>query len=105
MAAYWNAFADAKADLMLGGHNHHYERLSPLNKSGAIDLTNGVRSAVVGIGGDYLYTERTPRVGVEKYFSDSHGVMKLTISGRSYSWEVIDTAGTTRDKAGPYTCR
>ncbi|MFI6100944.1 discoidin domain-containing protein [Lentzea sp. NPDC051213] len=105
MAPYWNAFADAKADLVLGGHNHHYERLSPLSKSGAIDQVNGMRSAVVGIGGDFLYKERTPRVGVEKYFSDSHGVMKLTLSGRSYSWEVIDTAGTVRDKAGPYNCR
>lgn len=106
IAPYWNAFVDAKADLMLGGHNHHYERLGPLNKSGVVDQVNGVRSAVVGIGGDYLYKERTNRVaGVEKYFSDSHGVMKLTISGRSYSWEVIDTAGTVRDKAGPYTCR
>jgi chitodextrinase len=105
VAAYWNAFADAKADLVLGGHNHHYERLAPLNKSGAVDQTNGMRSAVVGIGGDWLYSERTPRVGVEKYFSDSHGVMKLTLSGRSYSWEVIDTAGTVRDKAGPYSCR
>ncbi|MGW6934996.1 discoidin domain-containing protein [Lentzea sp. NPDC054927] len=105
MAPYWNAFADAKADLLLGGHNHHYERLAPLNKSGAIDQANGMRSAVVGIGGDYLYKERTPRVGVEKYFSDSHGVMKLTLSGRSYSWEVIDTAGRVRDQAGPYNCR
>ncbi|SDO94375.1 discoidin domain-containing protein [Lentzea jiangxiensis] len=105
IAPYWNAFADVKADLVLGGHNHHYERLAPLNKSGAVDQTNGMRSAVVGIGGDYLYNERTPRVGVEKYFSDSHGVMKLTISGRSYSWEVIDTAGTVRDKAGPHNCR
>ncbi|WP_332874622.1 discoidin domain-containing protein [Lentzea terrae] len=105
IAPFWNAFADAKADLMLGGHNHHYERLSPLNKSGVIDQTNGVRSAIVGIGGDYLYSERVPRQGTEKYFNDSHGVMKLTISGRSYSWEVIDTAGTVRDKAGPYTCK
>ncbi|WP_086668208.1 discoidin domain-containing protein [Lentzea kentuckyensis] len=105
MAPLWNAFADAKADVVFNGHDHHYERLAPLNKSGAIDTTNGMRAAIVGIGGDYLYDEVKPRTGVEKWFADSHGVMKLTLSGRSYSWEVIDTAGTVRDKAGPYNCR
>ncbi|WP_308102676.1 discoidin domain-containing protein [Lentzea sp. CC55] len=105
MAPLWNAFADAKADLVLSGHDHHYERLKPLGKSGAVDTTNGMRAAIVGIGGDYLYKDVTPRAGVEKWFADSHGVMKITLSGRTYSWEVIDTAGTVRDKAGPFTCR
>jgi chitodextrinase len=105
VSPYWNAFADAKADVVFNGHDHHYERFSPLSKTGAVDTVNGMRAAIVGIGGDYLYDERTPRAGVEKYFADSHGVMKLTLSGTSYSWEVIDTAGTVRDKAGPYNCR
>ena len=105
VSPYWNAFADAKADVVFNGHDHHYERFSPLSKTGAVDKVNGMRAAIVGIGGDYLYTERTPRPGVESYFNDSHGVMKLTLSGTSYSWEVIDTAGKVRDKAGPYNCR
>ena len=105
MAPLWNAFADAKADVVFNGHDHHYERLAPLNKSGAVDPANGMRAAIVGIGGDYLYDEVKPRAGVEDWFADSHGVMKLTLSGRSYSWEVIDTAGTVRDKAGPFNCR
>ncbi|MEV6244407.1 discoidin domain-containing protein [Lentzea sp. NPDC051838] len=105
MAPLWNAFADAKADVVFNGHDHHYERLKPLNKSGAIDTTNGMRAAIVGIGGDYLYDQVKPRAGVESWFANSHGVMKLTLSGRSYSWEVIDTSGTVRDKAGPYNCR
>ncbi|WP_312878129.1 discoidin domain-containing protein [Lentzea indica] len=105
MAPLWNVFADAKADLVLSGHDHHYERLKPLNKSGSIDEANGLRSAIIGIGGDYLYSNVKPRTGVENWFADSHGVVKFTLSGRSYSWEVIDTAGTVRDKAGPYNCR
>ncbi|MGI5503583.1 discoidin domain-containing protein [Lentzea sp. CA-135723] len=105
MAPLWNAFADAKADLVLNGHDHHYERLKPLNKSGSVDEANGLRSAIVGIGGDFLYDEVTPRKGVESWFADTHGVMKLTLSGRSFSWEIIDTAGKVRDKAGPFNCR
>ncbi|MEU7475074.1 discoidin domain-containing protein [Lentzea sp. NPDC042327] len=105
MSALWNVFADAKADLVLSGHDHHYERLKPLNKSGAVDEANGLRSAIIGIGGDYLYDAVKPRTGVEKWFADTHGVVKFTLSGRSYSWEVIDTAGRVRDKAGPFTCR
>ncbi|WP_371927449.1 discoidin domain-containing protein [Lentzea sp. HUAS12] len=105
MSPLWNAFADAKSDLIFNGHDHHYERLKPLSKSGSVDEANGLRAAIVGIGGDYLYQDVKPRTGVENWFADSHGVLKLTLSGRSYSWEVIDTAGKVRDKAGPYNCR
>jgi chitodextrinase len=105
MAPLWNAFADAKSDVVFNGHDHHYERLKPLGKSGSVDEAGGMRAAIVGIGGDYLYNDVKPRAGVENWFADSHGVMKLTLSGRSYSWEVIDTAGKVRDKAGPYNCR
>lgn len=105
MSPLWNAFADARSDLIFNGHDHHYERLKPLSKSGSVDEANGMRAAIVGIGGDYLYQDVKPRTGVENWFADSHGVLKLTLSGRSYSWEVIDTAGKVRDKAGPYNCR
>ncbi|MET9629291.1 discoidin domain-containing protein [Lentzea sp. NPDC006480] len=105
MSPVWNVFADAKADVVFNGHDHHYERLAPLSKSGTVDTANGLRMAIVGIGGDNLYKDVVPRTGVESWFANSHGVMKLTLSGRSYSWEVIDTAGNTRDKAGPYNCR
>ncbi|GLZ28636.1 alkaline phosphatase [Lentzea sp. NBRC 105346] len=104
MAPFWDELVKARADVVFSGHDHHYERLKPLNSSGKVDEANGLRSAIVGIGGDNLYKDIKPRVGVERSFA-KHGVMKLTLSGRSYSWEIIGLDGKVLDKAGPYTCR
>ena len=41
MAALWRALA-ARADVVLAGHDHHYERFAPID---------GIRSFVVGTGG------------------------------------------------------
>ncbi|MCE7004467.1 discoidin domain-containing protein [Kibdelosporangium philippinense] len=103
-APFWTELLKVRADLVFGGHDHHYERIKPLNASGKVDEANGIRTAIVGIGGDSLYTQIKPRVGVEKSFA-KHGVMKLVLNGKSYSWEIIGTDGKVLDKAGPYTCR
>ncbi|MFC0105520.1 metallophosphoesterase [Kibdelosporangium aridum] len=104
IAPFWTELLKVRADVVFTGHDHHYERIKPLNVSGKVDEANGLRSAIVGIGGGSLYTQIMPREGVEKSFA-RHGVMKLVLTGKSYSWEVIGTDGTVLDKAGPYTCR
>ncbi|AXB43659.1 discoidin domain-containing protein [Amycolatopsis albispora] len=104
IAPLWDEMVKARADVVFGGHDHHYERIKPLNSQGRVDEANGVRSAIVGIGGDSLYTQIKPRDGVEKSFA-KHGVMKFVTSGKTYSWEIIGTDGKLLDKAGPYTCR
>jgi chitodextrinase len=104
IAPFWNELMKVRADVVFSGHDHHYERLKPLNSSGVVDEANGIRSAIVGIGGDNLYYDMKPRAGMEKTFA-KHGVMKLVLNGKSYSWEIIGTNGQVLDKAGPYTCR
>ncbi|SDX95716.1 Calcineurin-like phosphoesterase [Amycolatopsis xylanica] len=104
VAPLWNEFSKAKADVVFQGHDHHYERTKPLNTAGHVDEANGVRSVIVGIGGDSLYLNFKAREGVEKIFG-KHGVMKLVLKGKSYSWEIIGTDGKLLDQAGPYTCR
>ncbi|MFD6073645.1 alkaline phosphatase, partial [Amycolatopsis lurida] len=89
---------------VITGHDHHKERTKPLNIDGHDDEANGVRSVIAGFVGDYLYTDYRAREGVEKILA-KHGVMKLTLNGKSYSWEIHDTNGNVLDKAGPYTCR
>ncbi|MFD8496541.1 discoidin domain-containing protein [Amycolatopsis sp. NPDC059657] len=103
IAPLWNELENVKADAVFTGHDHHYERTKPLDTSGHV-TADGIRSVMVGIGGDHLYTDYKAREGVEKIFA-KHGVVKLVLNGKSYSWEVIDTTGAVLDKAGPYTCR
>ena len=46
MAALWRTLARAGADVVLAGHDHHYERFAPID---------GIRSFVVGTGGRSHY--------------------------------------------------
>jgi hypothetical protein len=46
----------AKADMVLNGHLHNYERFAPQAPSGEADPTQGIREFVVGTGGRTLNT-------------------------------------------------
>ena len=50
-APFWDILARAKADLVLQGHDHDYERFAPLK---------GIRSFVVGTGGKSHYPDPAP---------------------------------------------
>ncbi len=54
MQALWQDLYDGGADILLGGHWHNYERLAPMDASGAADASFGVRQFVVGTGGASL---------------------------------------------------
>jgi hypothetical protein len=53
--ALWQALYDDRADVVLNGHDHLYERFAPQNPSGQADATRGIREFVVGTGGSALY--------------------------------------------------
>ena len=52
LAPLWAIFYDYGVDLVLAGHDHHYEVFDRLSRTGtAVDATNGVRELIVGTGG------------------------------------------------------
>ena len=54
-APFFKALYEANADLVLSGHDHAYERFSPLDASGDRDDTRGVTQIVSGLGGKSHY--------------------------------------------------
>lgn len=54
MDAFWRALHDAGADLILGGHDHNYERFAPQTPDSVSDSVGGMREFVVGTGGKDL---------------------------------------------------
>ncbi len=54
MVPFWEALYDADAEVVLGGHAHHYERFAPQTPSGQEDQAQGIREFVVGTGGNGL---------------------------------------------------
>ena len=76
----WQTLVDAGADVVLSGHDHHYERLAP---------ERGVRQFVVGTGGRSLYPVINVQPGSEARNSSSFGVLRLELHPSSYDWEFV----------------
>ncbi|MCP3973399.1 MAG: hypothetical protein GY720_02770, partial [bacterium] len=98
MQPFWQALYEHGAEIVLSGHEHHYERYVPLDASGAADATNGIREFLVGTGGITPRTElqSASPLSDERHFGD-HGVLKLYLLPDSYSWEFISVSGTYTD--------
>jgi hypothetical protein len=75
-------------EIVLAGHNHHYERFAPLDCAGRASA-DGARSFVVGSGGAGLYGFGDPQPGSEFRNNTDFGVLKLDLYEGSYEWEFI----------------
>ena len=83
----FQALYDRNAELVITGHNHHYERFAPMNPTGSLDNTRGIRQFVVGTGGAGLSAFGTIQPNSQARNSTAYGVLKLTlrsgVSGRT----------------------
>jgi len=104
MQPIWQALYDAGADVVLNGHDHHYERFAPQTASGVRDDERGMREFVVGTGGVALRAIGTVQPNSEVRNSDTHGVLKLTLHSTSYDWEFVPEAGKTFTDKGTAAC-
>jgi len=103
-APFWNDLYNAKADVVLNGHAHDYERFAPQTSSGASDPANGVREFIVGTGGDDFQTMGSGIANSEIRNNDSFGVLKMTLHNGSYDWQFIPAAGYSFTDSGSSNC-
>jgi len=87
----------AGAELLVTGHDHHYERFAPQRPDGKLDRARGIREFVVGTGGGRLYPTFLPRPNSEVRSNSVHGVLALTLEPGGYAWRFVPT------KAGGFT--
>lgn len=103
MQAVWDELAAKKADIVLQGHEHHYERFAPMKSDGSVDTANGIRSFVVGTGGAALYD-----FGVTKPNSEARiknfGVLVLKLYATRYEWSFQTIDGAVLD-GGSANCK
>jgi ketosteroid isomerase-like protein len=102
--AIWQLLYDAGAELVVNGHEHHYERFSEMNASGTAVL-QGLREIVVGTGGAPLYPFGTPKSASQVRNNTTYGVLKLTLHSTSYDWQFVPIAGSTFTDSGSDDCR
>jgi Concanavalin A-like lectin/glucanases superfamily/Calcineurin-like phosphoesterase len=101
---FWDVLYRFGADIVLNGHDHHYERFAPQSPSGAFDPTHGIRQFVVGTGGAGLRALVTTRPNSEVRNSDTHGVLRIVLRDGGYSWNFVPVAGKTFTDAGSASC-
>ncbi|MBT2468165.1 discoidin domain-containing protein [Streptomyces sp. ISL-66] len=99
----WNILYGAKADLVLNGHDHHYERFAPQDPNGKA-TSDGITEIVGGMGGAEPYEIENVQPNSQKRISGPYGVLKLDFTDSGYSWTYVDTDGKTQDTSPKYTC-
>jgi hypothetical protein len=92
----WAALSAGGADVVLAGHDHHYERFAP---------QGGVRQFVVGTGGRSHYpVVRRLRASQARDWR-TYGVLELRLEPDGYAWRFVGVPGSTFRDAGSARCR
>ena len=108
MLPIWNMLYDANVELVVNGHDHHYERFIPQTPAGVADSVRGIEQIIVGTGGAQLRGLRS-RFGnrggsltnnsvlqIQGHF----GVLKLTLGKDEYRTAFMTTDGRVWDRGG-----
>jgi len=99
----WKIAVANGADVALMGHDHVYERLAPMNGSGAAD-PNGMREFVVGTGGVSFYGFVNVLPTSQARITNQAGALRVTVDGMTYTWEFVTINGEILD-SGTGTCK
>ncbi|MGZ9160903.1 MAG: CBM96 family carbohydrate-binding protein, partial [Candidatus Limnocylindrales bacterium] len=105
MQPIWQALYDGGAELVLSGHDHHYERFAPQTSAGVADPVYGIREFVVGTGGrDSHRLLRTIAANTEVTDIATFGVLRLSLRSDGYTWAFVPEAGRTFTDTGVGAC-
>jgi 3',5'-cyclic AMP phosphodiesterase CpdA len=102
--ALWQTLYDARADLVLSGHQHFYERLQSQDAAGNLDSARGIRTFVVGTGGKGLDGRDVADRNSVVFHNESFGVLELELHARHYEWRYHPTNGDPFTDVGSAVC-
>lgn len=108
MQRIWEILYARNVDLILNGHDHHYERFLPQTPVGVADSVNGIEQILVGTGGANLRGFRS-RFGILSrsalansavQIQGHYGVLLLTLGATEYRSAFQDVDGRVWDRHG-----
>jgi hypothetical protein len=103
--AFWNILYNAKADVILNGHVHRYERFAPQQPNGSLDATNGIAEFIVGTGGKNLNNKvLSPRTNSVANQATDYGVLEMTLQPGAYEFRFVPEAGGSYSDSGSHQC-
>ena len=100
----WRLLYDRGAEVVLGAHDHIYERFAPMDPRGRKDQARGVRQFTAGTGGAEHYWIEQVRYASQVREVDTFGVLNLTLLDGSYRWRFAPVAGSTFSDQGSDGC-
>ena len=103
VAPLWRALQDAGAEIVITGHDHHYERFAPQNVNGLAD-PKGLRQFIVGNGGRSLFPALFAVANSEKRYDTGYGVLRLALSDGRYEWKFIPVTPGHFEDSGSGAC-
>lgn len=100
----WRILHAAKADVVLAGHDHDYERFAPQDGEGQRDDAGGIREFVVGTGGAKLTSFGLRKSNSAVSSNTTHGVLRMALKDTGYEWEFLPAPGNGFSDRGAALC-
>jgi hypothetical protein len=104
LAGFWELLFEARADVVLSGHDHLFERFAAQDPSGLPAPGRGIREFVVGTGGKSLYSFNAVLANSEARYNTSDGVLKLILRSGTYDWEFVTVPNGAVADSGSGKC-
>src|SRR5262245_8019845 len=91
VAPLWHLLHAARADVILNGHSHNYQRWRAQDPNGDRDRGGGIREFVVGTGGasHYAIPAGAKPSNLATAQADAFGVLRLTLKAGGFRWRWV----------------
>ncbi len=95
---FWDELYKAGAEIVINGHDHHYERTGKIDAAGLPDKQNGLIEFILGTGGAGHYYLDDAFAFSEKMIFGEFGVLKLTLEPERFQWQFINVENVVLDE-------
>jgi hypothetical protein len=102
--AFWRVLYEYGAELVMNGHDHHYERFSPQTPDGVLDWEHGIRQFIAGTGGAGTRRTGDPLPNSEVLHTGTDGVLALSLYPDRYEWQFIPAGADAFSDWGTTPC-
>jgi hypothetical protein len=94
----------ARAEVVLNGHQHSYERFAPQDADSNY-RASGVRQFVIGTGGAQLEPPTGPMAKNSRvHYVEGWGVLRMKLETDKYSWKFVPVPGSPQADSGSANC-
>ena len=104
LGPFWELLYQYRAEWVLGGNDHTYQRFAPQTPDGTLDRERGIRQFVVGEGGTMHYPLGPPLENTEAQNTGAFGVLRLSLHAGSYDWRFMAQEGKSFTDSGSTSC-